>query len=216
MADDCNRRSSATSASSAAPAVRLRHRNGVRQHGRRQFERQQRPMIAIGVQMGGPEQKNSAIRDMLMVAMNAAIRVRQPNYNNGASAWINPIFIVPGSILKPEFFGYELGHFSKKEKGLVIKIAVPQSVANGEGVVEFIIQALREAIRLASERFKLRSIDFSTLKAEKLSCRLKTLWKSLDEIAVEKSEFLAIFAVFRWVVVLSSWITVQQNLIGFL
>jgi hypothetical protein len=81
--------------------------------------------------------------------------------------------------LKPEFFGYELGHFSKKEKGLVIKIAVPQSVANGEGVVEFIIQALREATPLASERFKLRSIDFSTLKAEKIILQI--------EDALEKS-----------------------------
>lgn len=125
-------------------------------------------MIAIGVQMGGPEQKNSNIRRALVDAMNVAAQTRDQNYNDGTDPWVNPIFIVPGSILKPDFEGYKLGHFSKKEKGLVVQIEVPQSVADGEGVREFIGESLREAVRLAAAHFISKQLSFSTLKAEKI------------------------------------------------
>src|SRR5476651_2051251 len=122
-------------------------------------------MIGIGVQMGGPEQKDTLVRSTLMKAMNAAVKVREPNYNDGTEAWVNPVFIVPGSIWRPEFSGYDLGHFSKTAKGLVVKIAVPQSVAEGKEVQQFIVKSLREAVRLASAYFSSKDIIFSTSKA---------------------------------------------------
>jgi hypothetical protein len=125
-------------------------------------------MIGIGVQMGGPEQKDAPIKKALMSAMGIAERVRGPDFRGGDEAWVNPIFIVPGSLLKPEFEGYELGHFSKREKGLVVQIAVPDPVAKGEGIVEFIGESLREAMRLAASFFASKGISFSTLKAEKI------------------------------------------------
>ena len=125
-------------------------------------------MIAIGIQMGGPEQKGTPIRDALLKATTIAASVRDADYNDGKNAWVNPIYLVPGSILRPEFEGYELGHFSKKEKGLVVKIEVPQSVADGKGINEFIGQSLREVVRLAASYFRSQEISFSTLKAEKI------------------------------------------------
>ena len=125
-------------------------------------------MIGIGVQMGGPEQKDAPIKKALTSAMGIAERVRDPDFRSGDEAWVNPIFIVPGSLLKPEFEGYELGHFSKREKGLVVQIAVPEPVAKGEGIVEFIGESLREVIRLAASFFASNGISFSTLKAEKV------------------------------------------------
>jgi len=125
-------------------------------------------MITVGINMGGPEQKGSTIRNALIKAANVAAEVREPSYNSGLDAWINPVFIVPGSIWKPEFDGYILGHFSKKEKGLVVQIAVPQSVADGDGVRQFIGESLREAVRLASAHFSSKGISFSTLKAERI------------------------------------------------
>lgn len=139
-------------------------------------------MITIGIQMGGPEQKGSPIRNTLIKAMNIAGEAREPNYNEGMEAWINPIFIVPGSIWKPEFDGYELGHFSKKEKGLVVQIAVPQSVADGEGIQQFIGASLREAVRLASAYFASKGISFSTLKAERIILAIET---ALERSAVD-------------------------------
>ncbi|AOF91409.1 hypothetical protein BSY16_968 [Sinorhizobium sp. RAC02] len=102
------------------------------------------------------------------MAMGVAMRVRDKNYNDGSETWINPIFIVPGSLLNPDFEGYKLGHFSKKEKGLVIQIAVPQTVANGENINSFIGNSLREAVRLAATRFQSKKLSFSSLKAEKI------------------------------------------------
>lgn len=131
-------------------------------------------MIGIGLDVGGPELKESAIRRALVGAMSIAAKVREPNYNDGTEAWVNPIFIVPGSMWKPEFEGYKLGHFSKKEKGLVVQIAVPESVAKGEDIVEFIGESLREAVRLAAAHFASKGISFSTLKAEKIIRSIET------------------------------------------
>jgi hypothetical protein len=125
-------------------------------------------VIAIGVETGGPEHKESAVKKALVTAMGVAARVRAGNYNDGTEAWINPIFIVPGSLLNPDFDGYKLGHFSRKEKGLVVQIAVPPTVANGEGIQTFIASSLREAVRLAAAHFQSKKISFSTLRAEKI------------------------------------------------
>jgi hypothetical protein len=125
-------------------------------------------MIAIGVHGGGPELKDSPIDKMLTRSMSAAMRKRDTGYKNGVDGWINPIFIIPGSVSKPDFEGYKLGHFSKKERGLVIQIEVPQSVADGDGVKEFVAQSLREAVRLAAAYFSSKGVSFSTLKAERI------------------------------------------------
>lgn len=125
-------------------------------------------MIGIGLQLGGPEQRGSLIKAAIMSAMNAAARNRSENYDDGSEAWINPIFIVPGSLLKPEFSGYKLGYFSAKQKGLVIMIEVPQAIADGTGIPSFVGESLRHAVQLASARFAKKHIHFSTLQAEKI------------------------------------------------
>lgn len=125
-------------------------------------------MIGIGLDVGGPELRDSLIDRMLMAAMNIAAKVRDPNYDDGTEAWINPIFIVPGSVSQPEFEDYEYGHFSRKQKGLVIQIAVPKAVARGKGIPEFISGSLRDAVHMAAEFFSAKGISFSTLKAEKI------------------------------------------------
>jgi hypothetical protein len=125
-------------------------------------------MITVGIDFGGPEHRDSSISKSLLGASQVAARVRDQDYDDGAEAWINPVYIVPGSIHKPEFEGYKLGHFSKKDKGLVIQIAVPQSVADGQDIRQFIGESLRAAVRFASAHFASKGISFSTLKAEKI------------------------------------------------
>jgi hypothetical protein len=125
-------------------------------------------VITIGNHYGGPEQKGALIAKMLNKAMNVAADTRGATYDDGTEAWINPIFLVHGSLIAPDFEGCELGHFSRKQKGLVVKIAVPQSVADGEGIPEFVASSLREAVRLAAAHFASKKISFSTLKAEKI------------------------------------------------
>jgi hypothetical protein len=118
--------------------------------------------------MGGSTYADCLTEPFLLSAAQTASRIRDPSYDDGSEAWVNPIYIVPGSIHNPDFEGYKLGHFSKKEKGLVVAIAVPQSVADGEGIPEFIAGSLREAVRLAAAHFASKGISFSTLKAEKI------------------------------------------------
>lgn len=125
-------------------------------------------MITIGVKYKGPELKGSQIFKSLNHVIDIASRIRDPDFDSGKEAWINPIYLVPGTVSKPSFEGYDIGHYSKKEKGLAIGIAVPQSVADGEGIPEFIGGSLREAVRLAAAYFADKSISFSTLKAEKI------------------------------------------------
>ena len=125
-------------------------------------------MIAIGNHFGGPEQKGAPIHQILNAAMNIAANERGARYDYGSEAWINPIFLVPGSVSKPDFKGFKLGHYSNKDKGLVVQIVVPQSVAEGKDIADFVAESLREAVRLAADFFALKGISFSTLKAEKV------------------------------------------------
>ena len=134
-------------------------------------------MIGIGNHFGGPEQRGAPIHTALNTAMKVAAAKRGDHYKDGSEAWINPIFLVPGSILKPDFEGFKIGHFSKKEKGLVVQIVVPQSVANGEGIPEFIGESLRQAVRLAADFFALKRISFSALKAEKIIMEIEAALK---------------------------------------
>lgn len=137
-------------------------------------------MISIGINSGGPELKDSKIESALARSMSVAIGKRDPSYKNGVDGWVNPIFMIPGSVSKPDFQGYKLGHFSKREKGLVVQIEVPESVANGNEIKEFVSNSLREAVRLAATHFATKGISFSTLKAEKIILAI--------EAALEKAE----------------------------
>jgi hypothetical protein len=127
-------------------------------------------MIGIGNQFGGPEHldKNCLIRATLDRAMNIASDLRAANYDDGTKSWINPIFIVPGSISKPDFQGLKLGHFSRKKKGLVVMIAVPESVALGKAVPEFVVASLKDAAHVAAAHFKSKGISFPLDEAEQL------------------------------------------------
>lgn len=139
-------------------------------------------MITIGIQFGGPEQWGSLVQSKLSAALNIAANTRAPDYNDGAEAWINPIFILPGSISKPDFEGYKLGHFSRKQKGLVVMIAVPESLINGENIDEFIIISLRESVGLAAAYFTSKGVSFSTLKAEKIILAIEAGLKTVSKV----------------------------------
>lgn len=125
-------------------------------------------MIGIGNDYGGPELKGSKVAKVLNRAMNIAANERDLHFDDGTESWINPIFIVPGSVSKIDFTGIEIGHFSRKKRGLVLKIAVPENIAAGDGVAEFVVSALRECVGIAAQHFASKGMSFSTLGAEKI------------------------------------------------
>ena len=125
-------------------------------------------MIAIGNNFGGPEQKCSVAYNVLNRAMNVAADKRPPIYDDGSESWINPIFLVPDSVFKPDFVGIKRGHFSRAKKGLVLMIAVPEELVSGHGLGNFVVASLRECVRIAASHFKSKGISFSALGAEKI------------------------------------------------
>ncbi|KRE14306.1 hypothetical protein ASE66_13015 [Bosea sp. Root483D1] len=141
-------------------------------------------MITIGADFGGPELKGTVVRDAVLAAMNVASDTRRKNYDDGTSGWINPIFLVPGSITQPDFEGYKIGHFSAKRKGVVVMIAVPESAALGDQVHFRIYSLLHGATRLAASFFAEKNIAFDhdecarvlTAVAERLRVDPNKLW----------------------------------------
>ncbi|WP_105435904.1 hypothetical protein [Neorhizobium tomejilense] len=125
-------------------------------------------MIAIGIDFGGPELKSTKIYELLYRLMNLVADQRPPNFDDGVKPWVNVIFIVPGTISRPDFLGYKIGHFSKKKKGLVVQVEVPASAVNGERTFDFIENSLNEAIRLAATHFASKGLNFPSTEAEKL------------------------------------------------
>jgi hypothetical protein len=131
-------------------------------------------MITIGFHLGGPEQADSLVFSMLRKAMNVAADARDPNFNDGTRAWINPIFVVPGSLVQLDFEGLKPGHFSRKRRGLAVVVAVPHSVAAGDAVAKFVVDALRKASALAEAVFSRKGIPFSPSEAERIIQAIET------------------------------------------
>jgi hypothetical protein len=126
-------------------------------------------MIALGIQHGSPRDQQNGIDHFLVAVMRKVADLRGSNYDSGEEGWINPIFIVPGSIFPPpDFVGLKLGHYSKKRRGLVVMIAVPPEIRDADDGLRFVEGALREAVVLAAERFKKKGDPFSFIKANRL------------------------------------------------
>lgn len=72
--------------------------------------------------------------------------------NDGVSTPVNVnvIFHVPGDLLQPDFTGVRTGHFSKRQRWLIVQVALPESAP--EEVDEFVVEQLKAAVAEA-ERF---------------------------------------------------------------
>lgn len=125
-------------------------------------------MIATGEHYRGPEHRNSRIRAALDKVGVAIKQLRQENYADGTKPWVNPIFIVAGSLGAPDFQDTRVGHFGKKEKGLVVEVAVPQSVVDADNLRDPIVQGLRMANAAAFHFFDDKGMVFPLREAEEL------------------------------------------------
>lgn len=76
-------------------------------------------------------------------------------------AMLNVVFHIPGRHSKPDYQGIRTGRFSKKEKGYMIQVAVPESLVTSGDPDRFIFDALREAIAIAKPRFEKHNLEFS-------------------------------------------------------
>ncbi len=111
----------------------------------------------IGQVYGGPELKGSRI-DRVLAKVTRLVGEGE----EGAFGSLDVVFHVPGSIGAPEHTGIRTGRFSKRERMLMLQIAVPREVLTKEEpeIEEFVMASLNEVVRLATPVFQRAGIPY--------------------------------------------------------
>ena len=81
--------------------------------------------LSIGFMVGGPTKANAPWEVALLRLMNQVIAAR---HGVEAALNVNVVFQVPGSIQSPDFEGARTGTFSKKDRHLMVQVALPAAV----------------------------------------------------------------------------------------
>lgn len=79
------------------------------------------PALAIGFVAGGPGSSREwieALKSLGRQVMESRIGVESP-------LAVNVVFQVPGQFLQPDFQGVRSGQFSRKERRLIVQVALP-------------------------------------------------------------------------------------------
>lgn len=122
-------------------------------------------MISIGAVFHGPELRDSQIDQLIMAASKALKELRGP-LKTGETPWVNAVFVVSGSLDDVDFEGLEYGDYSKKKKGVVVKIAVPKRALQENDLAKFVVDSLYGANAMAFEFFRQRDEEFPLREAE--------------------------------------------------
>ena len=121
-------------------------------------------MLFLGAVRGGPEVAGSCFGRLQTKLMNL-ISDKVGDFEIGSCAAVNVVFHVPGSMLTHiPYEGLRDAKFSRKQKLLMVQVAVPPGIANSEDaetVRNFLLDSLRGASTIASEYFKKKGIEYS-------------------------------------------------------
>jgi hypothetical protein len=108
-------------------------------------------MITIGAYFGEAGQQDSAIGLIIRSAMNAVAGIRG-DWTEGFTPAVNVVFYVPGSVSQyGDLTRIKAGRFSRKQKLLLVAVPVPASVVNSGKAIEFVVDALYQANRIAAD-----------------------------------------------------------------
>ena len=110
-------------------------------------------MISIGAVFGGGELSDSRIDREIS-------NMRFPEKDTGLPMSLNVVFHVPGSIIGLDWAGVRTGRFSKKEKMLMVQVAVPEEVKQSADIRSFLFASLRNAVLVAAPFFQKKGIEF--------------------------------------------------------
>lgn len=120
-------------------------------------------MISIGVNLGGPERL--PVEEFLRAAMRAVKSVRGEDYDSHRQPSVNVVFYVPGSLIDyDKLKKVEAARFSRKLKLLLVAVPVPMEEVESGGSVDFVIDALHQANRIAAETFARKGTEPFDLK----------------------------------------------------
>lgn len=120
-------------------------------------------MISIGVDVGGPECEAilSHVRGFMKYCKAKRID------DDSGNAKVNIVFILPGSIHKPDFVGLRSGKFSIPEKTLMIQAAVEDefvSAGDEKVILQYIFEVADEAIGMAKSYFDRKGVLYNLQK----------------------------------------------------
>lgn len=124
-------------------------------------------MISIGAVYEGLELRGSPICETINAIGKAVIKLRG-DFEIGKSPAVNVVFYVPGSLGGVDWEGSRDSTFSRKQRLLMVQVAIPKEVADSENPVDFLVEALHEANVIAFEGFRKRKIEYPFDEAETL------------------------------------------------
>lgn len=115
-------------------------------------------MISVGMVLGGPEH----------VAFDQEVRsfmrfCRENRERGFADSEINIVYHVPGSLGKPDYVGVRTGKFSRKERCLMVQIAVEEEFAaldDTKKIRQYIFETADEALGIGKSGLERKGLDY--------------------------------------------------------
>ncbi|HEY4341687.1 MAG TPA: hypothetical protein VGM97_17215 [Steroidobacteraceae bacterium] len=124
-------------------------------------------MISIGAVYHGPELQGSEVNRLIMRTSKVLKELGGAPTKDGRP-WVNAVFVVAGSLDNVDFQGLEFGDYSKKDNGVVVKIAISKESVKGSNVASYLIGALHGVNAMAFEFFRQKGELFPLREAESL------------------------------------------------
>tara|TARA_R110002095_G_scaffold153786_4_gene133622 strand:+ start:142 stop:768 length:627 start_codon:yes stop_codon:yes gene_type:complete len=147
-------------------------------------------MISIGTVLKGSELSSSVV-DQTMKAVTKAFSELRGDFVFGSSPALYVVFHVPGSMGCPDWDGLREATFSQSKQLLIVQVAVPEDVARGDKVREFMIESLYGANAVAFEFFRQKNMNYPLEDAEKLVSNVEA------KLFLEQDAPLNMFFVFK-------------------
>lgn len=137
-------------------------------------------MIFIGGIFSGPELDGSSTEQTIKLVGRIAADLRG-SFNVGDAPAVNVVFCVPGSLRSPDWDWLQEGTFSRRQKLLLVQVAVPAELVNSPQLDEFIIRSLHGANTIAFHTFNEKDMKFPLREAEELVLQVKDRLADLQD-----------------------------------
>ena len=118
--------------------------------------------LSLGAVYGGPEHDKtspSAARITRLMKRMAELQ-GDSAVGTGTGGSLNVVFHVPGSLIKPDYMGVRTAKFSRKNKMLMVQVAIPDELLRSPNLEGFLVASIREAVCLARPVFDKARIGF--------------------------------------------------------
>ena len=116
-------------------------------------------LLSIGMITGGPEPTPIDETIRRIATLLAEIQTTTAGLFQRSEGELNVVFHLPGRLIRPSFRGLRTAKVSRKQKTLMVQVAVPDSIVDSRDE-EFVAQSLKDAVRLTVPVFARTAIPF--------------------------------------------------------